>query len=437
MSRRAYPAYKPSGITWLGGMPSHWKTYRLKYCADPINEKVDGRDSELQYTALENIESWTGKRIAVNETATSDGQASRYRKGDVLFGKLRPYLAKALCAREDGVCTGELLVLRPRRVIQNYLFNYVLTSDFISVVDSSTYGVKMPRANWEFISNLPMLVPPEDEQRAIATFLDRETARIDRLIAKKERQIEVLQEKRAALISHAVTKGLNPNAKMKDSGIEWLGEIPEHWRVNKLKYLLRENLVNGLFKKKEFFGSGVKLINVLDVYRKDFLVDSGSLERVEANKSEQGKYAVHSGDIFFVRSSLKVEGVGRSVCAISLDEPTLFECHVVQARPIPTLINPKFLVNFLNSVYAINRLISLSNVVTMATIDQDKIKSLQIPVPPRKEQDEIMTFLDREISAIDTLEKRIHESVGKLREYRSALISAAVTGKIDVCQEVG
>ncbi len=167
--------------------------------------KVDGADNDLPYTGLEHIESWTGKRIAVNGNATSEGQANLYRRGDVLFGKLRPYLAKSHACDSDGICTGELLVLRPMAMAQKFLLDYVLNPTFISVVDSSTYGAKMPRANWDFIGNLPALVPPPDEQRAIASFLDRETARIDALIEKVEQSIELLREYRTALISAAVT----------------------------------------------------------------------------------------------------------------------------------------------------------------------------------------------------------------------------------------
>ncbi|MFA7012268.1 MAG: restriction endonuclease subunit S [Desulfobacterales bacterium] len=196
---------KDSGIEWLGEIPRHWEVHRLKYTVNLVNMKVDGADNDLPYTGLEHIESWTGKRIAVNGNATSEGQANLYRRGDVLFGKLRPYLAKSHACDSDGICTGELLVLRPMAMAQKFLLDYVLNPTFISVVDSSTYGAKMPRANWDFIGNLPALVPPPDEQRAIASFLDRETARIDALIEKVEQSIELLREYRTALISAAVT----------------------------------------------------------------------------------------------------------------------------------------------------------------------------------------------------------------------------------------
>jgi len=203
--RVAYPACKPSGVEWLGDVPEHWTIRRLKYTADLINVKVDGPDNNLPYTGLEYIESWTGRRISPNGDATSEGQANLYRRGDVLFGKLRPYLAKAHAVDSDGVCTGELLVLRTKAVNQKFLLNYVLNPDFVAIVDSSTYGAKMPRANWDFIGNLPALIPPTDEQRAIAAFLDRETARIDALVDKVIESIDGLREYRTALISAAVT----------------------------------------------------------------------------------------------------------------------------------------------------------------------------------------------------------------------------------------
>ena len=236
----SYHQSQCSGFDWLGDVPAHWEIKRLKYCVVLINEKIDGVPPELPYTGLEHIESWTGKRLPADESATSDGQSNIFKFGDVLFGKLRPYLAKVLRASANGACTGELLVLRPKSTTQDYLFYYLLARDFINIVNSSTYGAKMPRANWEFIGNLPLQLPPLDEQRAITTFLDRETERIDSLIAKKDRQIGLLQEKRAALISHVVTKSLSPNAKMRDSGVEWLGEIPEHWKIQRAKVLFKE-----------------------------------------------------------------------------------------------------------------------------------------------------------------------------------------------------
>ncbi|MCK4787073.1 MAG: restriction endonuclease subunit S [Desulfobacteraceae bacterium] len=224
---------------------------------------------------------------------------------------------------------------------------------------------------------------------------------------------------------------------MKDSGVEWLGKVPEHWEVKRLRHIIEGTLVNGLFKKKEYFGSGVILINVFDIYRDNFLVDTDSLERVEANKTEIEKYAVKSGDIFFVRSSLKLEGVGKSVCILDVAEPTVFECHVVRARPDTDKILPVFLINYLNSTITMDRLISLANMVTMTTLDQIKIKDIEVAVPPILEQVAIAKYLKREYLKTDALVSKVTEAIEKLKEYRTALISTAVTGKIDIREEGG
>ena len=255
-------------------------------------------------------------------------------------------------------------------------------------------------------------------------------------MAKKRRLIELLAEKRTALISHAVIKGLNPDASMKDSGVDWLGQIPNHWSVKKLKFLADGGLENGLFKKKQFFGSGVRLVNVFDVYREDFLIDESTLERVEADAVETRRYAVECGDVFFVRSSLKLEGVGKSACMSKLSEPTVFECHLVRMRPNQNSVLSTFLINLLNSVPATHRLIALANQVTMTTIDQDKFKNLEVPVPPLREQEAIAERLSEHTRTYFALTSSVREAVERLREYRSALISAAVTGKINVRWEV-
>ncbi|MBI3463816.1 MAG: restriction endonuclease subunit S [Planctomycetes bacterium] len=197
----AYPDYRDSGEPWLGQVPNHWSQKRIKFAANLINEKAAAATADSLYVGLENIESKTGRLVELDAESTVDGLSNTFKASDVLFGKLRPYLAKAVHTDFDGLCSSELLVLRPRDVCGRYLFYCMLAPEFINVVDSSTYGAKMPRASWEFIGNLQLTLPPLAERRAITAFLDRETARIDELVQKKERLIELLQEKRTALIT--------------------------------------------------------------------------------------------------------------------------------------------------------------------------------------------------------------------------------------------
>lgn len=196
---------KDSGVEWIGEIPEGWGTKKLKYAAKLVTVKMENQNSNVAYIGLENIESWTGRLIGTQNQDEFDGQANTFNSGDVLFCKLRPYLAKVHKAFENGICTSELLVFRPIDIIQSYLFYYFLNSKFIEVVNSSTYGTKMPRANWDFISSLLATVPTYEEQVSIAKYLDKEINIIDTLIDKIQISIEKLKEYRVALISAAVT----------------------------------------------------------------------------------------------------------------------------------------------------------------------------------------------------------------------------------------
>ena len=234
-----YPAYKPSGIDWLGEVPEHWEVKRLKFLSELINEKIeiDG-GCDQPYIGMEHVESWTGKLFPLDDDFIPTGISNSFRPRDVLFGKLRPYLAKATVVDFEGLCSSELMVLRSPSMDRRFLLYTLLSHGFIELVDSSTYGVKMPRASWEFIGSMRNPLPPLPEQHTIATFLEERTARIDALIEAKRELLALLKEKRQALITHAVTKGLDPDAKMKPSGVEWLGEVPEHWIVKSLKFAI-------------------------------------------------------------------------------------------------------------------------------------------------------------------------------------------------------
>jgi len=238
---KIYEKYKPSGVEWLGEVPEHWEIRKLKFASPSSSEKLTGKPEELTYVGLENVESKTGRLLLESPTENIDSIVSVFRPRDVLFGKLRPYLAKVFCSDFWGVCTSELMVLRPvSEVIDGKYLAYLLLSDsFIELVDSTTYGAKMPRANPNEILNIQICRPSLDEQKQIARFLDRETTRIDTLITKKRQLIALLQRKRDAIIHKAVTKGLGSTVPLKDSGIPWIDKIPEHWNIARIKFVCR------------------------------------------------------------------------------------------------------------------------------------------------------------------------------------------------------
>jgi type I restriction enzyme, S subunit len=451
---KPYPAYKDSGGEWLGEIPAHWVVERLKntilacqngiWGDEPVNDSSDIvciRVADFDRTKNRVIDT----NLTLRSISSNQRQNRILKRGDLLLeksggGELQPVGTVVLYDLDTlAVCSNFIARMAVARGSDSSFLCYL--HSFLYSARLNTRSIKQNTGiqNLDSDSYLceKVCLPSLPEQRTIAAFLDHETARINALIAKKEQLIELLQEKRAALISHAVTKGLNPTVPMKDSDVEWLGEIPAHWEVKRLKYAIQNGLVNGLFKKKDQFGSGTKLVNVVNLYRDNFLIDFRSLDRVETEQQEYENFKVLSGDIFFVRSSLKLEGVGASASIVEVPEPTVFECHTVRIRPSLKLIVPKYLINYLNSSLVRQRLIALAETTTMTTIAQPKLAALEVIVPPIPEQYAIAIYLDNETAKIDALISRIREDIEKLKEYSSALISAAVTGKIDVRETIG
>jgi len=444
---KAYLSYKASEYGWIGDIPSHWKIGKLKHFSqiNPTkNPDLISKDSDelVTFLPMEKVNADGTYELSLKRPINELSSGFTYFElNDVIVAKITPCFENgkgALLSNLDGQIgfgSTEFHVLRALPEISQPKFLYYLTQShlFKTTGEAFMYGAAgQKRVPTSHITDFPFSCPPLPEQQAIADFLDRKTAQIDTLIEKKQRQIDLLHEQRTALINHAVTKGLNPKVKMKDSGVEWLGEIPSHWEVIRLKHLLSEGLRNGIFKKKDDFGSGTKLVNVSDLYQDNYLVNYESLDRVQTNESEYSLFKVSSGDIFFVRSSLKLEGVGASVCITETPEPTVFECHVVKGSPAKEKINSLFLIYFLNSYKTRHKLVASAETVTMTTLRQSTIASLEIFVPPLNEQDKILEYINKENESFEKEFSLLRNQIALLQEYRTALISEAVTGKVDI-----
>lgn len=424
MSRyQAYPEYKESGIKWLGDIPAHWDCIRLKFVADLVGRKVESQTTE-KYVGLENVQSNNGKFIA-KEDVTPEGISSSFSCGDVLFGKLRPYLAKSWLADISGICSSEFLVLTSKKVDARFLNYFTLTEEFITQVDSSTYGSKMPRASWDFIGLLRVPVP-QAESKKIAAFLDHETAKIDALIEKQQRLIELLKEKRQAVISHAVTKGLNPNAQMKDSGVEWMGEVPAHWVVAKLSFRYEVLLGKMLDDKKitgNFLGSYLRNTDV-----QWDQINTEDLPQMDFYPNEQDRYSLKKLDLIVCEGG----EIGR--CAIwGNDDPCFYQKALHRLRPLNTNCDmTRFMFYHLFNAVHQERFISGAGKSTIAHLPAESFRQFRFAYPPLTEQVEISNFLDEQKLKFDALEIKALAQISLLKERRTALISAAVTGKIDV-----
>ncbi len=425
MDYPAYPVYRESGIEWLGKIPDHWEVKRLKYAFQLLTEKTERKDNPV---GLENIEGWSGRFIETDSEFQGDGVA--FEQGDILFGKLRPYLAKVHLAQFAGEAVGDFHVLRPiGEIIGIFGLYQCLNKDFITNVDSSTYGAKMPRVSWEYMANMLLVFPSLTEQRKISAFLDHKTQQIDQLISKKQTLIDKLNEQRIALITHAVTKGLNPAVTLKDSGVEWLGEVPKHWDVVRLRYIT-EKITSGSRGWAQYFADeGEQFLRITNLSRKSISLLEDDMRRVNPPEGTEGERTkTQDGDIL-----VSITADLGSIAVIPENyEASYVSQHIALIRPEPKQFDSKWIAYCLFSHAGKAQLLGAGYGGTKVQLGLADIKEVYIPIPPLLEQTKIIEQLVEQIDRLDRMIDLNQQTIDKLKEYRTALITAAVTGKIDL-----
>ncbi|HBR1848155.1 TPA: restriction endonuclease subunit S [Klebsiella quasipneumoniae subsp. quasipneumoniae] len=419
---RAYPAYKDSGVEWIGQVPEHWKVARVKRLASLRNERRNDVSTDTIYIGLEDVEAGSGQYKPTNGSSrqSEDSTVGIFYEGDVLYGKLRPYLRKAIISEMAGCCSTEFLVLRAEKTEPRWLQEWLLTPDVTHQIESGCEGAKMPRADWGHIGSIEVVYPDQPEQAQILTTLDRETARIDALIEKKNRFIELLKEKRQALITHAVTKGLDPNAKMKDSGVEWIGPVPEHWDVVPSTWLFVES--------KERAHEDDQHLSATQKYG---VISLAEYERLEgrqvthAVKNLEQRKHVKLDD--FVISMRSFQGGIERVKALGCVRSSYV---VIQAGDGAD--KNYFAYLFKSGSYIQGLQATSSFIRDGQDLNYGNFRQVRLPKPGSDEQMQIAKFLDQETARIDALARTTEQSITLLKERRAAFITAAVTGQIDL-----
>jgi type I restriction enzyme S subunit len=445
---KPYPAYKGSGIEWLGKVPDSWEMLKLKHFAVVNFSSVDKHSLKEEkpvllcnYTDVYYNDYITPEKEYMKATATpSEIERFSLKKGDVLVTKdsedwsdiaVSAYVTSDM----DGVLCGyHLAHIRPHNnVFGKYLFRAFSARGINDQFRVEATGITRYGLGKYGLDNALFPVPPFETQRVIAVFLDRETERIDQLIAKKERQIELLQEKRSALISHAVTKGLNPKVKMKDSGVEWLGEIPEHWKIMAIKFTLAMPITDGPHETPDFMLEGIPFLSAESVKndRLDFDRKRGFISEEDHARFSK-KYVPKRGDVYMVKSGATTGNVAR----VETDEVFNIWSPLAVLRPHPGHISTDFLFYFMKS-RPFRVAVELAwSYGTQQNIGMGVVSNLKIAIPSVVEQNAIAAALNEKTAQIDVLLSKVRGSIEKLNEYRTALISAAVTGKIDIREEV-
>jgi len=422
---RRYPEYKDSGIEWLGQIPAHWQVGKYaRYFRSAMGQTILREDlvddGEVPVYSATESGAMFGRIDNANAVVELDA-------GDIVIPARGVSIGHAILIKEPSTCTQTTIYSKltdTRRVHPAYVQYFMLGCRQVLFYYDRT---AIPQITVDQVKSNPLLIPPLQEQQTIADFLDRETAKIDALIEKKERLIELLQEKRTALITHAVTKGLDPNATMKDSGIEWLGRIPAHWKLKRLKHILSEPLKYGANEAAELDDPELpRYVRITDIDDSDRLRDETfrSLPREVAEP-----YLLQEGDLLLARS-------GATVGKTFLYRASWGECayagYLIRARLDLEQVLPLFIRYYTASSVYWQWLSSAFIQATIQNVSAEKYAELWVPLPTVREQEAILGFLDRETAKIDALVGKVQEAIERLREYRTALISAAVTGKIDV-----
>lgn len=425
---KPYPKYKPSGVEWLSDVPFDWEIKKLKYLVSLINEKEEDATSIEFKISLDIIEKFTGNLL--DGDANFEGMGSKFKKGDVLFNKLRPYLAKAVLVEKDGIAVSELLVLRPLYLLGKFLLYRILTNDFLNIVNGATDGAKMPRANWSFIGNLKLATPSKIEQKTIVAFLDQKTAQIDQAIAEKEQLIALYQEERQAVINEAVTRGIRPGVKMKPSGVEWIGEVPEGWEVKKVKHVcnLQGRIGFKGYSKNDLVneGEGALTLGAKHINKKNEL-DLSNPEYLSWEKyHESPEIMIEQGHVIVTQRG----SLGKVVVIDSNIGPATINPSMILLKNFTT--NQYYFYYFLNSKYFNSWIEMVTNSTAVPMISQEMLANFKILSPPIEEQEKIAEFLKIKVSKVDQIIEWIKEEIALLQEYRQALIYEAVTGKIDL-----
>ena len=434
---RKYATYKDSGIAWLGEVPAHWEVKPLKYLShinrSALSESTDP-DYEFDYVDIGSVSPELG--IAKTERKKFASAPSRARRlvqeGDVLVSTVRTYLraiAPIKGSAENLVVSTGFCVVSPRDELKSAYCSYLLQSTFfVETVVAQSVGVSCPATNASDIANIKIPLPDAKEQQKIAAFLDKETAQIAALVDEQTRLIGLLGEKRQAVISNAVTKGLNPNAKMRDSGIEWIGEVPAHWEAKRIKHVAQINPSKSelkamppdtlvTFLPMECIGetgqldvrNSKPLSDVVSGYT--YLAENDVISAKITPCFENGKGAVATG---------LLNGI-----AFATTEVVPFRCVGIHNRYL----------YFLFLSYPFRKLAegSMYGAAGQKRVSETFFANYKCCIPPTQaEQKEIADYLDRETERIDVLVETCETAIGLLKERRTALISAAVTGKIDV-----
>jgi type I restriction enzyme S subunit len=409
-----YDVYNDGGAEWLGQVPTTWRLQRHKDTFQLLAVRCD--DKSLLKVALENIEGKTGRFIATE--SEFDGDGIQFKKNDILFGKLRPYLAKVYLAEFSGNAIGDIFVYRPRPNVHPRFGAYLMLSDrYIDIINSSTVGAKMPRVSSGFIADLPVAIPTISEQTAIANYLDTKTAQIDQQIDLLNQKATQYGKLKQSLINETVTRGLDKSVPMKNSGVEWIGEVPRHWEVQRIGTAFEER--SEKVNDTDYPPLSVSMAGIVP-----------QMESVAKTDNNENRKQVAIGDYVINSRSDR-----RGASGISTLDGSVSVINIV-LKP-----RRQFFGKYLHHLFRSYRFIEEFYRVGRGIVDDlwttrySVMKGIEFSYPSYEEQKLIAYYLDEKTAQIDRIVTAINAQIENLKDLRKALINDVVTGKIKVVTE--
>jgi type I restriction enzyme S subunit len=426
-----YDSYKPANSSWLLEVPGHWKLLPglavLKANKDKNVGMIEETVLSLSYgkVIIKPPEKLTGLVPESFETYQI------INPNDII---IRPTdlqndhtSLRTGFAKDRGIITSAYICLRPEPSHNPAFIHYLLHAyDLLKVFYGMGSGLRQ-NLDYRDFKRLELCIPPRDEQDRIVSFLDQKTAEIDEAVAKKQRLIDLFKEQKTILVNQTVTKGLNPNVPMRDSGVEWIGAVPEHWEVKRLRYL--GTTQNGISASAEYFGSGFPFVSYGDVYNNRELPKAVN-GLAKSTVHDRDQYSIVKGDVLFTRTSETVEEIGFSSTCMETIENSTFAGFLIRFRPRKGRLFPGYSKYYFSAQLHRSYFVGEMNLVIRASLSQELLKKLPVLIPPYAEQESIFEFLETESAKIDNVIVLQRQLIDSLKEYKMILITEAVTGKI-------
>lgn len=436
---KAHLQNKDSEILWVENIPAHWDMWKVKFVSFYQNgaafkSDLFRNDGDVFVIRIGDL---VGSKVSLEDATTLTKENAegfenvRLKKNDILLALTGATIGKSALFELDEECylNQRVALFRPRKnILKEYLMLFIDSDVFRTHIDFECYGGAQENVGKSQILNAKLPLPPLPEQRQIAAYLDYKTKQIDRFIANRKKQIELLEEQKEAIINKAVTKGIDPKVKLKPSGVNWIGDIPEHWGTSKLTGVCRCVRGNSSFKKDELLSNGAYValqygktykVNEVDEYF-EFYVNE------EFYKDSQ---IVNNGDTIIISTSETIEDLGHSAFYNRLDLG-LIGGEQMLLKPNSKKVHGKYL--YYSSKVFRRELQKYGTGVKVFRFNIDELKSIHSSIPPIQEQKQISDYIDSELSERDELISKYQKQIDLMQEYKTSLISKAVTGKIDV-----